>query len=186
MSFQQETSVTGAWDTDLSYGWFCENFMDCVIPTTEWKLFARKEDDWICYSYLGSICSAGVNKNTFGKWNDLFSLDDSRSVNNGGVSSDSVDGLSSLTSARGTHGFLFAGDSKGSRKYEGWNPAGMRFYNGMLHLIREQHGHTGCPFEWNILHRLATRPKGGSRNEDEIQVPRANNHVDQLMQIVRV
>jgi hypothetical protein len=53
-------------------------------------------------------------------------------------------------------------------------------------LIGEQCGRTGCPFERNLLHRLATRPKWGRRNEDKIQAPRANNHVDQLMQIVRV
>jgi hypothetical protein len=53
---------------------------------------------------------------------------------------DSADGLSSLTGSMATHGFLFTDDSKGSRKYEGWNPAGMRFYNNVLCLIREQRG----------------------------------------------
>jgi hypothetical protein len=184
-SLSWETSVRGLHDaTDQSYEWFCEHFMKCVIPTTKWKLLARKQRMSEYITPTLEALALLVYKNAFDKWNEEFLSKDNRSETSNGVH-DSADGLSSLTGSRATHGFLFTGNSKGSRKYEGWNPAGMRFYNDVLCLIGEQCGRsTGCPFEQYLLHRLATRPKGGRRNEDEIQAPRANNHVDQLMQIV--
>jgi hypothetical protein len=87
-----------------------------------------------------------VYKNAFEKWNEEFPSEDDRGAETDGVS-DSADGLSNLTSSRTTCGFLFTGNSKGSRKYEGWNPAGMRFCNDKLCLIGEQRGRTGCIFE---------------------------------------
>jgi hypothetical protein len=172
-------SLRGLRDTtDDSYQWFCEHFMECVIPTSEWKLLARRKRMSEYVTPTLEAFAVLVYKNAFERWNEEFPSEDGNS--------DSVDGLSSLTSSGTICGFLFTGNSKGSRKYEGWNPAGMKFYNELLKLIGEQRGRTGCPFERNLLNCLASRPKGGRRNEDEIQTPRANNEVEQLMQIVGV
>ena len=180
------SSVRGLRDTtDQSYEWFCEHFMQCVIPSTEWKLFARRKK---LSEYVTPTLEAFailIYKNAYHKWNEEFTLEDQRSLENGGVS-DVGDGLSSLTSSRSARGFLFTGDSKGSRKYEGWSPEGMKFYNDVLNLIVDQRGQTGCPFERNLMDRLATKPKGGRGNENGMRAPRANNHVDLLMQIVGV
>jgi hypothetical protein len=179
-------SLRGLLNTkDQSYQWFCEHFMECVIPTSEWKLLARRKRMSEYVTPTLEAFAVLVYKNAFETWNEEFPSEDNRGAETDGVS-DSADGLSSLTSSGTIRGFLFTGNSKGSRQYEGWDPAGMKFYNEVLKLIGEQRGRTGCPFEQNLLHCLASRPKGGRRNEDEIQTPRANNQVEQLMQIVGV
>jgi hypothetical protein len=175
------TAVRGLRDApDESYEWFCENFMECVIPTTEWKLVARRKP---MSQYITASLEAFallVYKNAFDKWKEEFLSDE--------AASDNTDGLSSLTSSSGqtAHGFLFTGNSKGSRKYEGWNPTGMKFYNDVLTVIGQQRGRPGCMYDRKLLKRLAAKPKGRRRNEDTIQAPRANNNVDQLMQMIGV
>ena len=182
VSTGREKTVGGLRDApEHSYEWFCENFMECVIPTTEWKLFARRKR---LSEYVTPTLEAFallIYRNAYDKWNEEFSTDDQQSLENDGGG----DGLSSLTSSRGVHGFLFTGESKGSRKYEGWSPAGMKYYNDVLSLIVEQRKRTGCPFERNLVDRLAKKPKGG-RQDDDIRAPRANNHVEMLMEIVGV
>mgnify|MGYP000116975098 CR=1 FL=1 len=157
--------------------------MECVIPTSEWKLLARRKRMSEYVTPTLEAFAVLVYKNAFERWNEEFPSEDIRGAKPDGVSNN-TDGLSSLTSSRTICGFLFTGNSKGSRKYEGWNPAGMKFYNEVLCLIGEQRGRTGCPFEQNFLHCLASRLTGGRRNEDEIQIPRAQHHVDQVMQIL--
>ncbi len=45
------------------------------------------------------------------------------------------DDVSTLTAATKCS-FRFTGDLKGSRKYEGWNIAGVGFYNELLSLVK--------------------------------------------------
>jgi len=186
-STQGETIIAGLRDTtDQSYEWFCEHFMECVIPTAEWKLFARRKR---LSEYVTPTLEAFallIYRNAYEKWNEEFTVNEQNSMENEENSNVGGDGMSSLTSSKSVHGFLYTGESKGSRKYEGWNPAGMRFYNDVLGLIVEQRGRTGCPFERNLLNRLATKPKGGRGSDDGRRAPRASNHVEQLMQIVGV
>jgi hypothetical protein len=102
---------------EKNWQWFCENFMECVIPSAEWKLLARKRVLLECVSASLEAFAVLVCKNGHAKWNEAFQL-------NG---SDGETATSSLTNgSNGKCHFLFAGDSKGSRKHEGWNADGMQ------------------------------------------------------------
>jgi hypothetical protein len=76
--------------------------------------------------------------------------------------------------------------NKGSRKYEGWNSAGVGFYNESLGLVEKQRSNPGCRFEQNLLTALVSRPRTGRAGDAEDQQPRARNHVNELMRIVGV
>jgi hypothetical protein len=161
---------------DQTYQWFCENFMDCVIPSNEWKLRARKK---MMSEYVSTTLEAFavlVYKNAYVKWNEEF-----RSTE------DDETEASSLTSASRTsekHRFLYTSDSKGSRKYEGWNPEGMKFYNEVLDLIGNQRKLPGCTFEQKLLRKLAAKPRRGTGHGDESEAPRVNNNVDLLLEMI--
>jgi hypothetical protein len=49
--------------------------------------------------------------------------------------SEEIYDVSTLSGETPKCAFRFAGDSKGSRKYEGWNSAGVEFYNDLLSLV---------------------------------------------------
>jgi hypothetical protein len=117
-----------------------------------------------------------VYKNAYKKWNAEYQLDED----------DETEASSLTSSSRGTHRFLYTGDSKGSRKFEGWKPEGMRFYNEVLVLIGRQRGLLGCTFERTRLKTLAGRPRGGPGNENANRAPRVSNNVNLLMQMVGV
>ena len=95
------------------------------------------------------------------------------------------DGVSTLTAATKCS-FRFTGDLKGSRKYEGWNSAGVGFYNELLGLVEKQRNTPGCPFERKLLTALISRPRKGRAGEEEDQQPKARNHKSELMRIVGV
>jgi hypothetical protein len=82
--------------------------------------------------------------------------------------------------------FRFTGDLKGSRKYEGWNSAGVRFYNESLSLVEEQRNTPGCPFECKLLTVLVSRPRKGRAGDADDQQPKARNQMRELMRIVGV
>jgi hypothetical protein len=163
--------------TAQNYQWFCENFMECVIPSADWKLKSRNK---MLSDYVTTTLEAFavlVYINSFAVWNQRWTTEtDSLS--------EETDDVSTLSGATTKHGFKFTGDAKGSRKYEGWNSAGMVFYNQLLSLVEQQRGRRGCTFELDLLTALATRRKKGRANADEIQAPQARNHMDELMRIV--
>jgi hypothetical protein len=97
--------------------------------------------------------------------------------------SEENDDVSTLSGA--TPKFRFTGDWKGARKYEGWNGAGVEFYNELLSLVEQQRDHPGCTFECDLLATLATRPKKGRMKNGE-RPPNARNHVSALMEFVGV
>ena len=79
--------------------------MECVIPTTKWKLFARRKK---LSKYVTPALEAFallIYRNAYEKWNEEFSVNKQSSVENGGVS-DIGDVMSSLTSSKSAHGFL--------------------------------------------------------------------------------
>jgi hypothetical protein len=160
----------GLWD-EKNCQWLCENFMECVIPSAEWKLLAKKRALSEHVSASLEAFAVLVHKNGHAKWNEAFQL-------NG---SDGETATSSLTSgSNGKSHFLFAGDSKGSRKHEGWNADGMSFCNNTLELIAGQRERPGCVFERELLKTLSEKPRNSHQNAG--RAPRVNNNVTQPME----
>jgi hypothetical protein len=154
--------------------------MECVIPSTDWKLKSRKKK---LSQYVTSTLEAFavlLYTNSFDVWNQRWRVDSAAS------GSDGSDDLSTLSGATPKCAFRFTGDSKGSRKYEGWNSAGMEFYNELLSLVENQRNQPGCTFEHKLLTALASTPRRGRANDAESQPPKARNHVSELMRIVGV
>jgi hypothetical protein len=162
--------------SDNNYQWFCENFMDCVIPSNEWKRHARKKlmSDYVSQS-LEAFCVL-VYSNGFEKWNEEFP-----------VAEDEETEASSLTiGSRGNCRFKYTSDSKGSRKYEGWSPEGMKLYNDILVLVGNQRQLPNCTFEQKLLKTLAGKPRGGRRHGDAATAPRVSNNISTLMDIIGI
>jgi hypothetical protein len=159
------------------YLWFCENFMDCVIPTVEWKLQSKKK---LLSEYVQApleTFAVLLYKNGYNKWTETFRPKD-----------DDGTELSSLSnSSQVKASFLYTGDSRGSRRYEGWNNDGMTFYNETLVQINLQRGNPGSRFEHTLLKRLTEVHRRAPNNNDEPnRAPRATNSIGDLMRIVGV
>ena len=169
--------------TSGSYQWFCENFMECVIPSIDWKLKSRRQK---LSNYITPTLEAFgilVYYNSFDVWNQRWKSVDS----NSSEGSREVDDLSTLSGATGKCSFRFTGDAKGSRKYEGWNGEGMEFYNQLLGLVEKQRDRRGCTFEMDLLHALAAKPRTSGANPAGGSVPeKARNHMNVLMELVGV
>jgi hypothetical protein len=165
-----------------NYQWFCENFMECVIPSTDWKLKSRKKKLSQYVTKTLEAFAVVVYTNSFDVWNQRWRVESTASTSG----SEESDDVSTLSGATPRCAFRFTGDSKGARKYEGWNSAGMEFYNELLSLVEKQRNHPGCTFERNLLTALATKPRTGRANDAESQPPKARNDVSELMRIVGV
>ncbi len=115
--------------------------MDCVIPTVEWKLQSKKK---LLSEYVQApleTFAVLLYKNGYNKWTETFRPKD-----------DDATELSSLSnSCRVKASFLYTGDSRGSRRYEGWYNDGMTFYNEFLVQINLQRGNPGSRFEHTLL-----------------------------------
>jgi hypothetical protein len=152
------------------------SFMDCVIPSCEWKRHARIK---LMSDYVSQTLEAFavlVYSNGFEKWNEEFP-----------VSEDEGTEASSLTSgSRGNCRFRYTSDSKGSRKYEGWSPDGMKLYNEVLVLVGNLRRLPDCTFEQRLLKTLAGKPRGGRRHGDAATAPRVSNNSNALMNIVGI
>jgi hypothetical protein len=147
-----------------NYHWFCENFMECVIPTSEWKLQSKKKLLSECVEVPLEAFAALLHQNGCNKWTETF-----RSKED-----DDTDVSSLSNASRGNHGFLHTVDSRGSRKHEGWSNAGMTFHNDILLLISAQRRNPGCRFEHILLKRLAeNRRRSCAESDDPNQAPRA-------------
>ena len=133
--------TTGTMD---GYLWFCENFMECVITSQEWKLKSRRQK---MSSYLTPTLEAFailMYTNSYEVWNHHCKSMASTSSNSTG------DDMSTLSGASSKVTFKYTGDSKGCRKYRGWNSEGMKFYNNLLDLVEFQRQRTGCTFERDL------------------------------------
>jgi hypothetical protein len=164
---------------DNAYETFCENFMECVVPSSEWKMRARKNPMSFYVTPALEAFAVVVYKNAYRKWEETYRKE---------TDEDDETETSSLTagSGRGNTRHLYTGDSKGSRKYEGWSAEGMKLYNRVLDLITLQRGRPGCNFDRNLMKKIARQPKGGKHKDDVNQAPRVNSNIDQLMQIAGV
>ena len=165
-----------------AYLWFCENFMECVITSHEWKMKSRKQK---MSEYLTPTLEAFailMYSNSYEVWNQRWKSQASTSSN----SSREGDDMSTLSGASSKASFKYTGDSKGCQKYRGWNREGMDFYNQLLDLVEFQRQRAGCSFERVLLTALATKPRYRGAAEREIDPPKARNHLDHLMEIVGV
>jgi hypothetical protein len=154
--------------------------MECVIPSTDWKLKSRKKK---LSQYVTTTLEAFavlVYANSFDVWNQRWRVESATSI------SEESDDLSTLSGATNRCAFRFTGDSKGSRRHEGWNRAGMEFYNELLGLVENQRNCPGCNFESKLLTALASKPRRGRATDAESHPPKARNHVSELMRIVGV
>jgi hypothetical protein len=165
-----------------SYQWFCENFMECAIPSAEWKIQSRKKrlSEYVTTT-LEAFAIVVVYYNSFDVWNQGWSVETSAET----AGNEGNDDVSTLTAAPKC-AFRFTGDSKGSRKYEWWNSDGVGFYNQLLSLVEKQRNTPGCPFESKLLTALVSRPRKGRAGDVEDQQPKARNHMSELMRIVGV
>jgi hypothetical protein len=175
-------------ETANNYLWFCEHFMECVISSADWKLKSRNKrlSEYVTYSL--EAFAVLMYYNAFPVWNQRWTVD---TVNSVGTTSTTVEGsddddISTLSGVTPKKGFMFTGESKGARKYEGWNNEGMVFYNDLLALVEKQRGHPGCTFEHDLLVALSKKKRKGRGIDTENQPPRVRNQVDELMRIVGV
>jgi hypothetical protein len=76
--------------------------------------------------------------NAFDVWNQQWSVEP-KADTAGKAENDDVSTLTAATKCS----FRFMRDSKGSRKYEGWNSAGVGFYNELLSLLENQRNNAG-------------------------------------------
>jgi hypothetical protein len=167
--------------TCQSYQWFCENFMECVIPSSEWKLKSRKQK---LSNYITPTLEAFgilVYFNSFDVWNQRW-----KSSDNSSSSTEIEDDLSTLSGGTEKCSFKFTGDAKGSKKYEGWNGNGMHFYNNLLGLVESQRARTGCTFENDVLYALASKPRNRGGSHEGTAPEKARNHMNVLMDLVGV
>ncbi len=156
--------------------------MECVIPSSDWKQKSRKKK---LSQYVASTLEAFavvVYYNSFDVWNQRWRVETDASM--GG--SEATDNVSTLSGSTPRCAFRFTADSKGSRKYEGWNVAGVEFYNELLDLVEKQRYRPGCTFERDLLTALAIRPVRGRVSGSESQAPKVRNRVSELMEIVGV
>lgn len=156
--------------------------MECVIPSADWKLKSRKKKLSQYVTTTLEAFAVVVYCNSFDVWKQRWSVEAAASTH-GSTESDDVSTLSGSTPKCA---FRFTGDSKGSRKYEGWNVAGMEFYNELLGMVEKQRDRPGCTFERDLLTALAIKPSRGRAHDRESQPPKARNHVSELMQLVGV
>jgi hypothetical protein len=154
--------------------------MECAISSSEWKLKSRNKrmSEYITCSL--EAFAVLMYYNAFPVWNQRWTVD--TGVNTAS-NNDDVSTISGLTPNKG---FFFTQDSKGARKYEGWNNDGMAFYNDLLALVKKQREQPGCTFERDLLVVLSKRRSKGRENNAENQPPRVSNQVHELMQIVGV
>jgi hypothetical protein len=113
-----------------NYQWLCENFMECAIPSAEWKVQSRRKK---LSEYVTTTLEAFaivVYYNAFDVWNQQWCVEPAADI----AGNEGADDISTLTAATKC-AFRFTGDLKGSRKYEGWNSAGVGFYNELLSLV---------------------------------------------------
>ena len=99
---------------------------------------------------------------------------------------DDVDDASTLSGLTPKEGFTFTAESKGARKYEGWNHEGMAFYNDLLALVEKQRAHPGCSFEHDLFVALSKKKRNENRDMANNPPPQVRNQVDELMQMVGV
>ncbi len=154
--------------------------MECVIPSSDWKQKSRKKK---LSQYVTSTLEAFavvVYYNSFDVWNQRWRVETDASM--GG--SEATDDVSTLSGSTPRCAFRFTADSKGSRKYEGWNVAGVEFYNELLDL--KQRDRPGFTFERDLLTALVIRPVRGRVSGSESQAPKVRNGVSELMEIVGV
>ena len=172
--------------TAEQYLWFCEHFMECVIPSAEWKLKSRNKKMSEYVTATLEAFAVLTYCNSFPVWNQRWNV---QADNTGGAAdstSDDSDDFSAISGLTPKKGFRFTAESKGSKKYEGWNSEGMKCYNDLLTLVEQQRGRRGCTFEYDLLVALSTKRKKGRGSSDENQPPRVRNHMDELMRIVGV
>jgi hypothetical protein len=155
---------------------FCADFMECVVPKAEWKQRARKTQMSVLVTPTLEAFAVVVYKNACKKWEDIYRQES--------TNGDEETVTSSLSNGSERH--LYTGDSKGSRKYEGWSAEGMKLYNNVLDLVTHQRQRPGCTFDRNLIKRIAGQPKRGKHADDANQAPRVKNNIDQLVQIIGV
>ena len=180
-------------ETAKHYQWFCENFMTCVIPSSEWKLKSRNKrmSEYVTVSL--EACAVLMYYNAFPVWNQRWTVD-TVATEDGSETSDEVeqasdedaDDVSTLSGLTLKKGFMFTAESKGARKYEGWNHEGMAFYNDLLALVEKQRAHPGCSFEHDLLVALSKKKRNGNKANANSLPPQVRNQVDELMRIVGV
>jgi hypothetical protein len=172
--------------TAENYLWFCEHFMECVIPSTDWKLKSRNKKLSHCVTPFLEAFAVLACCNSFEVWDQRWTVDP---VNDGGTmasASDESDDLSAITGLSPKKGFRFTAGSKGSKKHEGWDRKGMDCYNDLLGLVEKQRARAGCTFEHDLLVALSKKRKTGRGNSAESQPTRVRNGMSDLMRLVGV
>ena len=172
--------------TAEKYLWFCEHFMECVIPSAEWKLKARNKKMSQYVTATLEAFAVLTYCNSFPVWNQRWTVQEDDTGGGADSTSDDSDDFSAISGLTPKKGFRFTAESKGSKKYEGWNSDGMKCYNDLLGLVEKQRARRGCTFEYDLLVVLSTKRKKGRHTSDENQPPRVRNHMDELMRIVGV
>jgi hypothetical protein len=147
-------------ETAKNYLWFCEQFISCVMSSADWKLKSKNKrlSEYVTVSL--EAFAVLMYCNAFPVWNQKWRVDtvttNSTTSTSAAEASDDDD-ISTLSGLTPKKGFAFTGDSKGAKKYEGWNNEGMTFYNDLLALVKKQREQPGCTFEHDLLVALSKK-----------------------------
>ena len=165
-------------NTGESYVEFCEHFMPCVCTDEDWKRHSKNSriSDFI----EASLEAFGIVTyiNGYEVWKSRY-----KAVGTEG------DDVSSLTTADdGTadaRSFKYTGNARGSRKYAGWSPDGMRIYNKVVEALSEQREkeESGRKFDDRVLAKLSTKRKRSRGYGESNAAPRARNNLEKLMRL---
>jgi hypothetical protein len=77
-----------------NYQWFCENFMECAIPSVEWKLQSRRKKLSEYVTTTLEAVAIMVYYNSFDVWNQPWSVETSAETAGNETSIQSVATLS--------------------------------------------------------------------------------------------
>lgn len=167
-------TVTGLRAKPENYQWFCETYMKCVIPVMEWKHHSRKKP--LSKVVTGSLeaFAVVVYVNGYKNWNERWKVDPSSE--SGSISTVST----TTTNNSPTVPYRFTGNSKGSKRFQGWEREGIDIYNGLVALIRDQRASKTCKFEHNLLQKLATTSRREKKKGADGGGPKALNDLDDL------
>ena len=163
-------------NTGESYVEFCENFLPCMCTDDDWKRHSKN-------SRISDFIKTSLEAFGIVTYINGYEVWKSRFKEIGGERND----LSSLTAnddgSEDTKSFKFTGNARGSRKYAGWSPEGMKLYNKVVEVISEQRENeeSGSKFDDRVLEKLSTKRKRSTVNGESDAAPRARNNLEKLM-----
>jgi hypothetical protein len=161
-----------------SYVEFCEHFMPCVCTDEDWKRHSKN-------TRISSFIEASLEAFGIVTYVNGYEVWKSR-YKEAGKEGDDVSSLTTNDDGSGdTRSFKYTGNARGSRKYAGWSPDGMKIHNKVVEVLSEQREkeESGSKFDDRVLQKLAMKRKRSRGYGESNAAPRARNNLEKLMRL---